>query len=87
MMVALIHWILALGQLGSSKYGLHVYCFHGCIAKYHHLIDGRKYALKMGMTNTQIDTTVLANDLERLFSGVLTADPQQILSSTPSRLK
>ena len=42
--------------------------------------------LKMGMTNNQIDTSVLAEDLERLFSGVLMADPQQILSSNPADL-
>lgn len=42
--------------------------------------------LKMGMTNTQIDTQVLAQDLERLFSGVLLADPQEILASKPSDL-
>ena len=40
--------------------------------------------LKMGMTSTKIDTAVLAADLERLFSGVLMADPQQILSSNPA---
>lgn len=42
--------------------------------------------LKMGMTSTHIDTAVLAADLERLFSGVLMADPQQILSSNPADL-
>lgn len=42
--------------------------------------------LKMGMTDTQIDTQVLAQDLERLFSGVLLADPQEILASKPSDL-
>lgn len=42
--------------------------------------------LKMGMTKTQIDTQVLAQDLERLFSGVLLADPQEILASKPSDL-
>ena len=42
--------------------------------------------LKMGMTSTKIDTAVLAADLERLFSGVLMADPQQILSSNPADL-
>ncbi|ENV56726.1 hypothetical protein F951_02426 [Acinetobacter soli CIP 110264] len=42
--------------------------------------------LKMGMTDTQVDTTVLAQDLERLFSGVLLADPQDILASKPSDL-
>ncbi len=42
--------------------------------------------LKMGMTHTKIDTYVLARDLERLFSGVLLADPQEILTSKPSDL-
>ena len=42
--------------------------------------------LKMGMTDQQIDTQVLASDLERLFSGMILADPQQILSSNPADL-
>jgi hypothetical protein len=42
--------------------------------------------LKMGMTAVQIDTQVLAADLERLFSGVLLADPQELLSSNPADL-
>lgn len=42
--------------------------------------------LGMGMTSTQIDTQVLADDLERLFSGVLLADPQKIMTSNPSDL-
>ena len=42
--------------------------------------------LKMGMTKTAIDTKVLADDLERLFSGVLLADPQEVLSSNPAEL-
>lgn len=42
--------------------------------------------LKMGMTDREIDTKVLADDLERLFSGVLLADPQEILSSNPADL-
>ena len=42
--------------------------------------------LHMGMTDTQIDVKVLAQDLERLFSGVLLADPQQILTSNPADL-
>ena len=40
--------------------------------------------LKMGMTAVKIDTQVLAADLERLFSGVLLADPQELLSSNPA---
>jgi predicted unusual protein kinase regulating ubiquinone biosynthesis (AarF/ABC1/UbiB family) len=42
--------------------------------------------LGMGMTDVAIDTQVLAADLERLFSGVLLADPQEILSSNPADL-
>lgn len=42
--------------------------------------------LKMGMTNNKIDVQVLAQDLERLFNGVLMADPQQILASNPADL-
>lgn len=42
--------------------------------------------LKMGMTDSKIDTKVLAEDLERLFSGALLADPQELLSSKPSDL-
>ncbi len=42
--------------------------------------------LQMGMTDQDIDVELLAQDLERLFSGVLLADPQQILSSNPADL-
>lgn len=42
--------------------------------------------LNMGMTDGQVDTKILAADLERLFSGVLMADPQQILSTNPADL-
>ncbi|MDC5450002.1 AarF/UbiB family protein [Acinetobacter baumannii] len=42
--------------------------------------------LKMGMTHSKIDVQVLAQDLERLFNGVLMADPQQILASNPADL-
>lgn len=42
--------------------------------------------LKMGMTNQQVDVTVLAADIERLFSGMVFADPQQILASNPADL-
>ncbi|MCZ3200251.1 AarF/UbiB family protein [Acinetobacter baumannii] len=42
--------------------------------------------LKMGMTHNKIDVQVLAQDLERLFNGVLMADPQQILVSNPADL-
>lgn len=42
--------------------------------------------LKMGATSKQIDTQVLAQDIERLFSGVLMADPQELLASKPSDL-
>ena len=42
--------------------------------------------LKMGMTHNKVDVEVLAQDLERLFNGVLMADPQQILASNPADL-
>ena len=42
--------------------------------------------LKMGMTHNKVDVQVLAQDLERLFNGVLMADPQQILSTKPADL-
>lgn len=42
--------------------------------------------LKMGMTKVAIDTQVLAKDLERLFSGVMMADPQELLTSNPADL-
>lgn len=42
--------------------------------------------LKMGMTDKKIDTNVLAADLERLFSGVLLADPQELMTSNPADL-
>lgn len=42
--------------------------------------------LKMGMTHNKVDVQVLAQDLDRLFNGVLMADPQQILSSNPADL-
>ncbi|AJB47889.1 ABC1 kinase family protein [Acinetobacter nosocomialis] len=42
--------------------------------------------LKMGMTHNKVDVQVLAQDLERLFNGVLMADPQQILSTNPADL-
>lgn len=42
--------------------------------------------LQMGMTKTSIDTQVLADDLRRLFGGVLLADPQELLQSNPADL-
>ncbi|WP_202741681.1 ABC1 kinase family protein [Acinetobacter calcoaceticus] len=42
--------------------------------------------LKMGMTHNKVDVEVLAQDLERLFNGVLMSDPQQILASNPADL-
>lgn len=42
--------------------------------------------LKMGMTHNKVDVEILAQDLERLFNGVLMADPQQILSTNPADL-
>lgn len=37
--------------------------------------------LIMGMTHRQIDTKQLAQDLQRIFSSVLNADPEQVISS------
>lgn len=42
--------------------------------------------LKMGMTNTEVNVDVLTQDIERLFSGVLGADPQELLTSNPADL-
>lgn len=42
--------------------------------------------LKMGMTHNKVDIEVLAQDLERLFNGVLMSDPQQILAANPADL-
>ena len=42
--------------------------------------------LKMGATHHEVDTEVLAKDIERLFSGVLSVDPQQLLTSNPADL-
>ncbi|KHN66979.1 kinase [Acinetobacter calcoaceticus] len=42
--------------------------------------------LKMGMTHNKVDVEVLAQDLKRLFNGVLMSDPQQILSTNPADL-
>lgn len=45
-----------------------------------------KYMLLMGMTDQNIDTAVLSEDLQRLFSGVLLSDPQELLSTKPADL-
>lgn len=42
--------------------------------------------LDMGMTHRQVDTHALAQDIERLFNGVVLADPQKILASNPADL-
>ncbi len=42
--------------------------------------------LKMGATSQHVDTQILAADIERLFSGVLAVDPQELLTSKPSDL-
>lgn len=42
--------------------------------------------LQMGMTDSKVDVEKLAEDIERLFGGVMMADPQQILSSNPADL-
>ena len=42
--------------------------------------------LQMGMTDQNIDVNVLKEDLERLFGGVLFADPQDLMQSNPAEL-
>ncbi len=42
--------------------------------------------LHMGMTAVQINSERLAQDLERLFGGVMAVDPQQLLTSNPADL-
>lgn len=39
-----------------------------------------KHMVLMGMTHSKVDETVLAQDMERLFSGVMLADPQKVMS-------
>ncbi|KAA8735660.1 AarF/ABC1/UbiB kinase family protein [Acinetobacter qingfengensis] len=45
-----------------------------------------KNMLKMGMTKQNIDIDRLAKDIERLFSGVLSTDPQELLGNKPNEL-
>lgn len=45
-----------------------------------------KNMLGMGMTSQNVDIDRLAQDVERLFSGVLMADPQELLSTNPTDL-
>lgn len=42
--------------------------------------------LNMGMTHQKVDTAQLAQDIERLFSGVAMSDPQALLSTNPADL-
>lgn len=42
--------------------------------------------LNMGMTHRQVNTQILAQDIERLFNGVVLTDPQKILASNPADL-
>lgn len=42
--------------------------------------------MQMGMTKQQVNVTALAQDIERLFTEVMLADPQSILASTPADL-
>ena len=39
-----------------------------------------KHMVNMGMTNTTVDVDRLAQDMEKIFSGVLLADPQKVMS-------
>lgn len=45
-----------------------------------------KNMLGMGMTSQNVDIDRLAQDVERLFSGVLLADPQELLNTSPTDL-
>lgn len=42
--------------------------------------DMAKHMVNMGMTHTKVDVDRLAQDMEKLFSGVLMADPQKMMS-------
>ncbi len=42
--------------------------------------------LNMGMTDVQVNTTILAADLERLFGEIVATDPQKVLSTNPAEL-
>lgn len=42
--------------------------------------DMAKHMVNMGMTHGQVDTDKLAQDMERLFSGVMLADPQKMIN-------
>ena len=39
-----------------------------------------KHMVNMGMTHTTVDVDRLAQDMEKIFSGVLLADPQKVMS-------
>lgn len=43
-------------------------------------LEMAKHMVNMGMTNTKVDVERLAQDMEKLFSGVLLADPQKVMS-------
>ncbi len=47
-----------------------MYCIYGCFTKTDYQAMAENM-LKMGMTHNKIDVQVLAQDLERLFNGVL----------------
>ncbi len=68
--------ILVLLDSLNLRYGTACMAFMDALQNTNYTYGG-KYA-QMGMTDKQIDTQVLAADLERLFSGVLLADPSRI---------
>lgn len=43
-------------------------------------LEMAKHMVNMGMTHTKVDVERLAQDMEKLFSGVLMADPQKVMS-------
>lgn len=43
-------------------------------------VEMAKHMVNMGMTNTTVDVDRLAQDMEKIFSGVLLADPQKVMS-------
>ncbi len=43
-------------------------------------IEMAKHMVNMGMTHTTVDVDRLAQDMEKIFSGVLLADPQKVMS-------
>ena len=72
------------GELNSEVWGACMR-FMDALQQTDH-VEMAKNMLKMGMTSQTVDIDVLAKDLERLFSGVLLADPQELLNTNPTDL-